>query len=312
MASIVTSRRIPWVALALSFLSAGVGHLYCGRITKGLPLYFAWLLVPLCVTIAALGPPSAGSLVLLVLLPVGTVIIVYCYAAIDAWRLAYQIGSEYTLRDYNRPALYWLLIVIQLIYSIGLTAGVRGLVYEAFLIPARSMSPTILSGDRVLVRKLLPLHHFPERGDLIAFRNPELTGGTTFLKRVVAVAGDRVELIGDRLLINGKELERHRVPNESVRILGTDVGGQVSYEVNSTHRYLVAYDDPSNEAPADGGFEATVPDRHVFVLGDNRDRSKDSRHFGSIHIGDVIGYADYIYWPAVSWTRLGVANDGLP
>ena len=126
MADVVTSRRIPWIALALSFLSAGVGHLYCGRIAKALPLYFAWCLVPLCVTIAALAPPSAASLVVLVLLPVVAVIIVYWYAAIDAWRLAYQIGSDYTLRDYNRAGLYWLLIVVQLIYPIGLMAGVRG------------------------------------------------------------------------------------------------------------------------------------------------------------------------------------------
>jgi hypothetical protein len=58
MVSDITSRRVPWVALALSLLSAGVGHLYCGRIAKGLPLYFAWLLVPICITIAALLPPS--------------------------------------------------------------------------------------------------------------------------------------------------------------------------------------------------------------------------------------------------------------
>ena len=102
MASVITSRRVPWVALALSFLSAGVGHLYCGRIAKGLPLYFAWLLVPLGITIAALLPPSPTSFVLLVLLPVVIVFIVYLYAAIDAWRLAYQIGSGYSLRDYNR------------------------------------------------------------------------------------------------------------------------------------------------------------------------------------------------------------------
>ena len=312
MASVVTSRRIPWVALALSFLSAGVGHLYCGRITKGLFLYFAWFLVPLCVTIAALGPPSVGTLVLLVLLPIVVVIIVYCYAAIDAWRLAYKIGSDYTLRDYNRAAVYWLLIVVQMIYPIGLTAGVRGLVYEAFMVPASSMSPTILNGDRILVRKLLPLHHFPERGDLIVFRNPEPAGGTTFIKRVVAVAGDRVELKGERLLINGNEVERYRVPDESLRIFGEQVRGQVSYEVNSGHRYLVAYDDSPDELPTEGDFEAAISERHVFVLGDNRDRSKDSRHFGSIHIGDVIGYVDYIYWPAVSWSRFGVANDRLP
>ena len=312
MATIVTSRRIPWVALALSFLSAGVGHLYCGRIAKGLPLYFAWLLIPLCVTAAALGPPSAATLVSLVLLPTVTVIIAYWYAAIDAWRLAYQIGSDYTLRDYNRAAIYWLLIVVQVIYPIGLIAGVRGLVYEAFAVPSSSMSPTILNGDRILARKLLPLHHFPERGDLIVFRNPELTGGTTYIKRVVAVAGDRVEMNGERLLINGKQLERDRVPDESLRLLGEYVRGEVSYEVNSGRRYLVAYGDSAGQAHPEGDFEATVPERHVFVLGDNRDRSKDSRHFGSIHIGDVIGYVDYIYWPAQSWSRFGTANDRLP
>lgn len=312
MASDITSRRVPWVALALSFLSAGVGHLYCGRIAKGLPLYFAWILVPLCSIIAALVPPSATGLVLLGLLPAVTVLIVYLYAAIDAWRLAYQIGSDYSLRDYNRAAVYWLLIVVQMVYSIGLIVGVRGFVYEAFVIPVNSMSPTILNGDRILARKLLPLHHFPKRGDLIVFRNPMPTGGSVFVKRVVAVAGDHIEISGERLLINGNELERDRVPDESLKLLGKKVRGRVAYEVNSGHRYLVAYDDSSDAGPEQGDFEATIPERHVFVLGDNRDRSKDSRHFGSIHIGDIVGYVDYVYWPSESWSRFGVANDRLP
>src|SRR3954465_3908814 len=102
MASVITSRRVPWIALALSFLSAGVGHLYCGRIAKGLPLYFAWLLVPLGITTAALLPPSPTSFLLLFLLPVVIVFSVYFYAAADAWQLACQIGPEYSLRDYNR------------------------------------------------------------------------------------------------------------------------------------------------------------------------------------------------------------------
>ena len=194
MASVITSRRVPWVALALSFLSAGVGHLYCGRIAKGLPLYFAWLLVPLGITIAALLPPSPTSFVLLVLLPVVIVFIVYLYAAIDAWRLAYQIGPDYSLRDYNRAGVYWLLIVVQMVYSIGLIAGVRGFVYEAFRIPSSSMSPTILPGDRILARKLLTRDHVPNRGDLIVYRNPTPTGATNFIGRVVAVAGDHLEI----------------------------------------------------------------------------------------------------------------------
>src|SRR3954462_15176389 len=229
----ITSRRVPWVALALSFLSAGVGHLYCGRIAKGLPLYFAWLLVPLSITIAALLPPSPTRFVLLVLLPVVIVFMVYLYAAIDAWRLAYQIGPGYSLRDYNRARIYWLLIVVQMVFSIGLIAGVRGLVYEAFLIPSSSMSPTILPGDRFLARKLLTRDHVPNRGDLIVYRNSTPTGATNFIARVVAVAGDHLKIRGERLFINGNELERDRVPDESLTFLGSQVNGQVAMEVNS-------------------------------------------------------------------------------
>jgi signal peptidase I len=312
MTSVVTSRRIPWVALALSFLSAGVGHLYCGRIAKGLPLYFAWLLVPLGITIAALLPASPTSFVLLVLLPVVIVFSVYLYAAIDAWRLANQIGPSYSLRDYNRARVYSLLIVVQLFYAIGLLAGVRGFVYEAFRIPTSSMSPTILPGDRILARKLSSRDHFPKRGDLIVYRNPMPTGGAKFIGRVVAVAGDHVEIRGDRLSINGKELDRDRVPVESLTFRGNQVNGRVAMEENSGRRYLVAYGESKDGGRARGDFEATIPERHVFVLGDNRDRSKDSRDLGSIHLGDIVGYVQYVYWPSESWSRFGVANDRLP
>jgi signal peptidase I len=312
MASDMTSRRIPWVALALSFLSAGVGHLYCGRIAKGLPLYFAWILVPLCCLIAAVCPPSASGLVFLLLLPAVAVLGVYVYAAIDSWRLAYRIGSDYSLRDYNRTGVYWLLIVVQIVYSIGLIVAVRGSVYEAFLVPSSSMNPTILAGDRILARKLLPPHHFPERGELIVYRNSTPTGAVNFIGRVVAVAGDRIQISGERVTINGKVLERDRVPDESLKGLGDQVNGRVAYEVNSGRRYLVTYSDSTDGGPAPEDFEATIPERHVFVLGDNRDRARDSRHFGTVHLGDIVGYVDYIYWPSESWSRFGVANDRLP
>jgi signal peptidase I len=311
MESDITSRRVTWIALALSLLSAGVGHVYCGRIAKGLPLYFAWLLVPLCGIIATMLQPSAMGLVLL-LLPSLAVFIVYLYAAVDAWRLAHQIGTDYSLRDYNRAAVYWLLIVVQIIFSIGLIAEVRGFVYEAFVIPVNNMSPTILAGDRILARKLLPRDHLPERGDLIVYRNPTPTGSTRFMGRVVAVAGDDVEISGKRLIINGKELERDRVPDESLKRVGKQIRAHVAYEENSGHRYLVTYGDSADEGLAQEDFETTIPERHVFVLGDNRDRSKDSRHFGAIHSGDIVGCVDYVYWPSESWSRLGPANDRLP
>jgi signal peptidase I len=312
MAHDLTSRRVPWVALALSLLSPGVGHLYCGRTIKGLPLYFAWLLIPLGVTITALLPPSPVSLVLLVLLPVVIVLIAYLYAAINAWRLANQIGSDFSLRIYNRAGVYALLIVVQMVYSIGVIAGVRRLVYEAFVSASSNMSPTILPGDRFLARKLLARDHVPKRGDLIVYRNRTPAGATRFAGRVVAVSGDHLEIIGERVLVNGIELDRERVPDGSLRFLGDQVGGRVAFEANSGHRYLVTYGDTSDRGYAQSGFEATVPERHVFILGDNRDRSKDSRHSGPIRWEDIVGYIEYIYWPSASWSRFGVANDQLP
>jgi signal peptidase I len=286
--------------------------LYCGRIAKGLPLYFAWLLVPLGITIAALLPPSPTSFVSLVLLPVVVVLIVYLYAAIDAWRLATQIDPGYSLRDYNRAAIYGLLIVVQLVYSIGLIAGVRGFVYEAFLIPSDSMSPTILRGDRFLARKLLTRDHVPERGDLIVYRNPTTMGAASFIGRVVAIAGDHLEIRGERVVINGNELKRDRVPDESLKFIGNQLNGRVAFEENSGRRYLVAYGDAKDGKHARGDFDATIPEHHVFVLGDNRDRAKDSGHFGPIHLADIVGYVEYIYWPSESWSRFGVVNDRLP
>jgi signal peptidase I len=312
MVSDITSRRVPWIALALSLLSAGVGHLYCGRIAKGLPLYFAWLLVPTCITIAALLPPSPTLFLTLVLLPVVIVFIVYLYAAINAWRTASRIGVDYSLRDYNRAAIYSLLIVVQLIYSIGLVAGVRGWVYEAFMIPSSSMSPTFLPGDRILVRKLMPRDHVPQRGDLIVYNNPTPTGAAKFVGRVVAVAGDHLEIHGEHLLINGKELERDRVPDDGLTFLGNQMPARVTTEVNSGHRYLVASGEASDGKHALGDFDAKVPDHDVFVLGDNRGRARDSRHFGTVHLADIIGHVEYLYWPAESWSRFGVANDQLP
>jgi signal peptidase I len=255
-------------------------------------------------------------------MPAVAVLAVYVYAAIDAWRLANKIGSDYSLRDYNRAGVYGLLIAVQLVYPIGLIVAVRGLVYEAFLIPSRSMNPTILEGDRILARKLLPQNHFPERGDLIVYHNPTPTGAVKFIGRVVAVAGDHIEISGQRVTVNGNVLARDRVPAESLQLLGDQAKGRVDYEVNSGRRYLVAYGDSSDgdssegdASPgrrAQGDFEGTIPQRHVFILGDNRDRANDSRRFGPVPMGDIVGYVDYIYWPAESWSRFGVANDRLP
>ncbi|MBC8354628.1 MAG: signal peptidase I [Planctomycetes bacterium] len=304
-----TTRRIPWVAVALSFLSAGVGHIYCGRIFKGLLLYFAWFVIPLAVSIGALFQASLGTLIGLILVPSVVVTILYFYAASDAFSIAKASEPSYRLKDYNRPAIYWLLILVEIVYPVGLTIGAREYVFEAFYLPAKSMAPSFLPGDRVLVNKLASRKEFPERGDVIVFRNPQPTGGRVFIKRVIGVAGDRLLINGDIVEVNGKQLERERVPTESLDAVRYQIAGDVYHESQSGTRYQVMYGARNSGENTPESREVVVPPRSVFVMGDNRNLSRDSRHFGAIHVGDMLGYVDYIFWPAESWSRFGVYRD---
>lgn len=309
MAPVPASIRFPWVALALSFLSSGVGHIYCGRIVKGLFLYAARFLAPLLCIIAAVAQPSNGVLFGLILAPAAATVVIYLYSPIDAYVIAKRTGRDFKLKEYNRTSLYWLLVAMQLAYTVALTWGIREHVYEAFLIPTRSMSPNFLDGDRILVNKRLLRGGFPDRGDVVVFRSPAPEVGRTWIKRVIGVAGDQIVIKGREIEVNGKKLERERVPPESITQIRKQVQGNVHYESYAGRRYRVLFADDSYDDSAIDEVNVTVPARSVFVIGDNRDGSKDSRHFGPIHVGELIGYVDYIYFPAETWSRFGVYLD---
>lgn len=306
-----SSRRVPWVAMALSFLAAGVGHVYCGRIGKGLLIYSVWYIVFLLLFVSAWLTPSNGVFVWLVILPSISVYGVYLYAAFDAFCTARRTGSMYELKDYNRSWLYALLAAMQLAVPIVMTLTAREFLYEAFLLPERSMSPSFLPGDRVLVNKFRSRRVFPQRGDVIVFRNPDPAPGTGryFAQRVIAIAGDRVAIKGGDVEVNGKELQRDVVPVERIDTIRDQIDGKIFVESQGGRRYNVMYhDDQSGDSPT-LEFETVVPPRNVFVLGDNRNRAKDSRHFGPIHVGDITGYVDYIFYPAEAWSRFGVRRE---
>lgn len=305
MTSDRNSVRFPWVALTLSFLSSGVGHIYCGQIAKGLFLYSARFLLPLLCVVAAFVTPSTEVLVGLILLPAAATVIIFLYAPIDTLAIARRTGSDYKLKEYNRASLYWLLVAMQLAYPMALTWGIREHLYEAFFIPTRSMSPTILAGDRILVNKRAFNNEFPERGDVVVFRTPSSEVGRNWVKRVIGVAGDQIVINGRQIEVNGKKLERERVPPESTAQIRNQVEGDVYYESHAGRRYQVLFSDDSLDESTVEEIKVTVPDRSVFVLGDNRNLSRDSRHIGSLHIGDIVGDVDYIYFPAETWSRFG-------
>ncbi len=139
------------------------------------------------------------------------------------------------------------------------------------------------------------------------FRTPPSEQGRNWLKRVIGVAGDQVVIRGREIEVNGKKIERERVPPESIAQFGMQ--GDMQYESHAGRRYRILFTDDSFAESAMDVISVTVPTRSIFVLGDNRDRSRDSRHIGSINVDDVIGYVDYIYYPAETWSRFGLCRD---
>jgi signal peptidase I len=141
---------------------------------------------------------------------------------------------------------------------------VRPFVLEAFRIPSESMVPTLLVGDRVFVNKFIYRFTEPERGDVVVFES--VNGGEEdLIKRVVGVAGDEVEVRNGTLLVNGEDREEP---------------------------YL------NRNLPFNDSYGPTeVPEGHVFVMGDNRANSADSRVFGPLPIENIEGEAFVRFWP---------------
>lgn len=175
---------------------------------------------------------------------------------------------------------------------------IRTFIVQAFKIPSGSMIPTLQVGDHILVNKLtygvrIPfwdryIAEFkkPQRGDVLVFVFPE-DRSKDFIKRVIGIGGDLVEIRGKKVYINDRPLED---PHAYFEGDGREGSG------------LYVRDDYAAKR---------VPENHIFVMGDNRDRSYDSRFWGFVNVEDVKGKAFIIYWSWdgtdrwVRWERIG-------
>jgi signal peptidase I len=154
------------------------------------------------------------------------------------------------------------------IFAAVLSLIIITFVVQAFYIPSGSMEPTLQIGDRILVSKFSYRLGPIRRGDIIVFRFP-LSPSRDFVKRVVALAGESVELREGLVLINGKPLsELYPTP-----LPGGDRACTSSYGPKK------------------------MPEGQYFVLGDNRCNSEDSRFFGFVPAENVVGKALLVYWP---------------
>lgn len=305
------SYRNPVIAVLLSVGATGLGHIYCGRLVKGLLLFFAgFVFAPVIVTIshnAATTPmliAVIGSLLLM--------LAIFIYALVDAGLLARRIGSGYQIKEYNRWVIYLLFIVVSVSYPANLANTIRDHVLHPFKIPSRSMSPGILPGDRIFLNKAIYKLRAPHRGDVVIFPNPD-NRHIYLMKRIVALPGETIEIRDNVVHINGRPLAHRAVSRFPELNFDPGDGVRIVEEINRDARYPVMMNDrtPVNHGPIE------VPHGYCFVLTDNRalgDKTKkgkagppfgDSRYFGPIPLADVMGRLDYIYRPAVSWSRFG-------
>lgn len=295
--------REPWLAVVLSLFAPGLGQIYCGEIVRGLVLFLVSLLFIPLVVLAALLPPATPVLVALVLTAL-FVLGAYFYAVLSAYRSAHKLREHYETREYNRPLVYVLFLAVGVFYTIG-GAWYLPHVFEAFYLPTVSMAPTFLEGDHVLADKIAYRKALPKRGDVVIFRVPHKPA-MTWIKRVIGLPGDTVEVKNHEVFVNDKRLERDRVPPLSLGGIAGVPEGDVFVESNAGSRYFILI---GKEKVSDYA-KKTVPEGSFFLLGDHRDRSLDSRdpEFGFVPLGDIFGNVPYIFYPAGSWDRFGAVR----
>jgi signal peptidase I len=170
----------------------------------------------------------------------------------------------------------WAEWIIVIVVAVTAALVVRAFVLQQFAVSGHSMDTTLHDGDRVLVNKLSYRMHDPNRGDVVVLKTIEGAGERDLIKRVVALPGETVEYRSCVMYIDGREL-------------------------------IEPYLDPTVVTPTScGGDQSklTVPANHVFVMGDNRGGSKDSRDIGPVDYQDLLGRAFVIIWPTKDWTWL--------
>ena len=210
-------------------------------------------------------------------------------------------GARDVLVEYSRsffPVLLFVLVI-------------RSFIFEPFRIPSGSMMPTLVQGDFIFVKKYayglrLPVTETrfietgdPKRGDVIVFRLPS-DPSINYIKRVVGLPGDTVIYERHRLTINGETIDLKYGEREfgQVPVFVEDLDGRV-------HDILIHNPEFSTR---DGTYR--VPEGHYFVMGDNRDRSKDSRFINAIPEEYLVGEAvrvwmHFIPWNMPDWGRIG-------
>ncbi len=300
------NRRRPWLAVVLSLVMPGLGHAYSGRFPRGLVFLFVYF-IPVMLLQAERVFEFFVSVLAGVTVLLTAAAIIHIAATIDAHYIARHTKPDYEMKDYNRGYVYVVLVLLTTASSLVATLSLRANYVEAFRVPTASNYPTIVPQDRLIANKIAYNRSDPERGDLVVFSNPQ-DREINFIKRVVAIAADTVEIKDGRLYINERKipcqaLDPSALDDIRIEINHEPLEGDIYRETNGDAQYNIFLAEAPHDKASPDFARTTVPPHHCFVLGDNRNLSRDSRHFGPVPLATVKGRVEYLYWPAEGWTR---------
>lgn len=288
--SLVAKRRRPLVAFLLSLVCPGLGQIYATRIARGRVLLGGGLaLVALMVAVLAM-PPTSASVVGLGAILVGASQLYQIAAAVDAWRAARDVGSAVATRA-NRLWVYAALLLVWF----GLPSLVAPMPrWSAYTIAAGSMLPGIASGESVIAWRGYFADHAPAPGDLAVFKLPR-DNATDYVKRIVGLPGQRIQVHNGRLTIDGTVVARTPVGEMAPGAIAGMRVRVVEYAELLPNGAAYRIVEMSDDAPLDNTPVYVVPAGYVFVLGDNRDNSNDSRIWGAAPIANIKGIVSSIW-----------------
>lgn len=259
-------KRSAWIAGVTSLFAPGLGHTYAGSPMLG------WIIVAGFIAVLLVGGAFGAFSTFYGILAIAFILLFfYVVSIVSAVRQA-RFNKEYELQWFNR--WYWYLAVFVFIsFVFQAPFAFRGTVlgYETFRIPSASMVPTLQVGDFITVDTR---YREPVIGDVIVFRHPDRPE-VPFVSRVAAVEDDFIAIENGEVVVNGLPQEKLLVPTGNKE------------EVFSLTMPL-----------------QQVPDGEFFVLGDWRDNSNDSRFWGTVPVGNLVGKVTYV-WFSTDLERIG-------
>jgi signal peptidase I len=279
--------RKPWIAGFLSLLNIGIGHIYAGKARRGIFLFFIPPIIffVTLVTFLILAPNSTGLIFAAIVMVL--FIFYYIFCIVDSVRIANRGRTEYHLKKYNRWYVYILCwLIAGFIIKPLVSAPIRTFIIKSYKMPSGSMIPTLKLGDYFLTKRGFFTDSVLNRGDIVVFPFPK-DRSKEFVKRVIGMSGESFEIKDKNVYINGRPLDE-------------------PYKVTVDSNII-----PADKQPRDNLGPIKIPEDSLFLMGDNRDESYDSRYFGFVKRSDITGKAYLVYWSwdkskfSVRWNRIG-------